>query len=332
MTHAIAPSQVTVAIEGWNANDLDSKALFERSMSSLAKQTYPIDECEILIVVDESVGAEGPPGYRSFFPEARIVTVPHSTYYRIKNAAIDQASREVLVYADSDVAYQADWLEHMLSALGQHDGIVAGNTQFDEGFLSRTLSITEWAASRVESGPTDWFYGNNLAARRVLLQRYRFRDDLGQSGGGGVDILRGRMLADGVSIWFCAEARGWHHVAPFWSKYTRLGAYQIHTRRMAPDMKWSWLARVPVLAPFLVISGGLLKAWRRAWRFRSTLPLRGWALPAYLASIAFVKGVEWVGAAAYAYFPGWVRSRYDWFEVPGVSAANTSEPAPENQA
>jgi hypothetical protein len=329
MTFPIPPERVTVAIEGWNASDLDSMALFERSMGTLAKQTYPINACEILILVDESVGTHGPEGYRSYFPEARLVTVPSSTYFKTKNAAIDQATRDVLVFADSDVAYQADWLEQMLSALAAYDGVIAGNTQFDQGFLSRSLSITEWAATRLDSGPTDWFYGNNLAARRVLLQKYGFREDLGQSGGGSVDIVRDRMLADGVSIWFNADARGWHHVAPFWSKYLRLGAYQIHTRRMAPGMRWSWLARVPVLAPFLVIGGGLLKAWRRAWRLRSTLPLHGWSLPAYLVSITFVKSVEWVGAVWYAYFPGWVRSRHDWFEVPvspplGISNSGSS--------
>ncbi len=328
MTFPIPPEQVTLAVEGWNASDLESGALFERAMRSLANQTYPIDACEILILVDESEGVRGPEGYRSFFPDARIVTVPDSTYYRIKNAAIDQATRDVLVFADLDVAYSPDWLDSMLRALSRHDGLVAGNTQFDDGFLSRTLSITEWAATRLESGPTDWFYGNNLATRRALLQEHGFREDLGQSGGGGVDILRDKMLADGVGIWFCAEARAWHHVAPFWSKYTRLGAYQIHTRRMAPEMRWSWLADVPVLAPFLVVGGGLVKAWRRAWRLRQMLPLRGWSLPVYLATIAFAKSVEWVGAASYTYFPGWVGARYDWFEVPGSPYPSSSDLRP----
>lgn len=320
MSYPIAPDQVTLALEGWNASDLESRELFERSIRSMAAQTYPVQDCEVLLLVDAGSAGSQLDWIHSYLPQAKLVPVPGSTYYRIKNAGLEHATREFVVYADSDVAYASVWLESMLKALSQHDGVIAGNTQFDDGFLSRTLNLTEWAASRPESGPTDWFYGNNLAARRSLLETYGFREDLGPSGGGGVDILRQQLRSDGVPIWFCAEAKGWHYVAPFWSKYTRLGAYQIHTLRAAPQMRWAWLARLPLLAPFLVIGGGLLKAWRRAWRLRNTLPLRGLSLPVYLVAIAFVKSVEWMGAAAYAYFPGWVRSRRDWFTLPQSSA------------
>lgn len=317
MKHPIPPSAVTLALEGWNASDLESHALFERSLRSLAAQTYPIQACEVLVLMDEVSMHETADWIHSYFPDAKLVPVTRSTYYKIKNAALDHASREVMVFADSDVEYGPNWLEHMLAALGHHGGIVAGNTQFDDGFLSRTLNITEWAASRPQSGPTDWFYGNNLAARRELLEHYGFREDFGQSGAGSVDVLREQILRDGVPIWFCAEARGRHHLAPFWEKYQRLGAYQIHYRRLAPEVRGAWLARIPFFAPFLVIAGLLVKAWRRAWRLRRSLPLGGWSLPIYLATIAFVKSVECIGAAQYAWFPRQLARRHDWFDVPG---------------
>lgn len=324
MMDRIPPSQVTVAIEGWNASDLDSRELFERSLRSLAAQSYPIQACEILVLMDEVAVQAGADWTRSFFPQARLVPIAGSTYYRVKNSALEQASRKVIVFADSDVHYAPIWLEEMLRALAERGGVIAGNTQFDDGFLSRTLNITEWAARRDESGPTDWFYGNNVAAERNLLQRYGFREDFGQSGAGSVDVMRERLLRDRVPIWFCAEARGWHHLAPFWAKYTRLGAFQIHFRRMAPETQWSWMASVPVLAPFLVIGGLLVKAWGRAWRQRRSLPLHGWTFPVYLATIAFVKAVEFVGAAQYAWNPSFVGDRQDWFGVPEVGRDNSA--------
>ena len=40
----IDPSSVTVAVEGWNAADLDNQEVFRRSLTSLRDQTYPIRE------------------------------------------------------------------------------------------------------------------------------------------------------------------------------------------------------------------------------------------------------------------------------------------------
>jgi hypothetical protein len=150
--------------------------------------------------------------------------------------------------------------------------------------------------------------------------QYGFRDDLGRSGGGAVNLLRERLHRDGVGIWFCAEARGSHYLAPFWKKRLRVGAYQICFRRAEPESSWAALARVPVLGPFLVTFGTLVKAWQRAFRLRSTLPLRGWSLPLYFISIAGVKGVECLGAIGYAWFPAWFDRRYGWFSLPALNA------------
>ena len=313
---AVAPARVTLAIEGWNADNLESRQLFERTMRSLAAQPYPVDQCEVLILLDEEHANNDTAWLKAFLPSAQIVPVPGTTYFRLKNAALTHASREIIVFADSDVAYVPHWLESLLLCYSKHPGIVVGNTQFDSGFMSRTLSLCEWAATRPTSGWTDWFYGNNVAAPRDLLRKYGFRDDLGPSGGGSVDLLRLRLRQEGTKIWFCAEARGSHNLPPLWSTRLRLAAYQIHFRRAAPESPWGWLVRVPVLGPFLVIFGTLIKAWQRAFRLRKTLPLRGWSLPFYLGSIAAIKVVECGGAAAYAWFPNWLQNRTGWFTVP----------------
>lgn len=312
--------RVTLAVEGWNADNLESSQLFERSMRSLAAQTYRVDQCEVLILLDAEQASADTAWLHAFLPSAQIVPVPGATYYRSKNAALRHATREILVFADSDVAYVPHWLESLLRCYREHPGIVTGNTQFDPGFMSRTLSLCEWAATRSTSGWTDWFYGNNVAAPRDLLLAYGFRDDLGPSGGGSVDLLRLRMRQDGIKFWFCADARGSHNLPPLLSTRLRLAAYQIHFRRAAPGLPWAWLARVPVLAPFLVIFGTLIKAWQRTFRLRKTLPFHGWSLPFYLVSITAIKSVECIGAAACAWFPNWLEKRTGWFRVPDLPA------------
>jgi glycosyltransferase involved in cell wall biosynthesis len=315
----ISPHEVTVAIEGWNAQDLDSRLVFERSLRSLAAQTYPLRDCQVLIIVDDSVGESEGAWIMDELPGASILRLRDATYFRSKNLAMKAAKGSVLAFADSDVRYSPPWLELLLGSFKPGVELVAGNTQYEKGLLSTTLSLCDWSATRSKSGPTDWFYGNNLAVKRSVFGRIRFRDDLGRSGGGAVNILRQELQALGVTPWMCAEARAWHHLPPFLEKRLRVGGYQIQFRRKAPETSWSWMAHVPLMAPFLVTVGTLLKTYQRAWRLRSTLPGRGLSLPAYLCSIAFVKSFELAGAALVAWAPRWVSRRYGWFDVPAAA-------------
>jgi glycosyltransferase involved in cell wall biosynthesis len=312
----IPPEQVTLAIEGWNASDLQNREAFQRSLGSLAGQTYPVDKCQLLIVLDASVPEQEAAWILDHLPNARFLRVPAATYFRSKNRALEAAKTEFLVFADSDVEYSGQWLENLLACFSDGHDLVGGNTQYEHGPLGRTLSLCDWAATRLTSGYSEWFYGNNLAMRSSLLKRLRFREDLGISGGGAVNVLREQLRATGVMAWFCVEARGLHHLAPFLQKRLRVGGYQIHFRRSASETSWSWLARAPLLAPFLVTAGTAIRSYQRAWRLRSTLPGKGASLPFYLLTITAVKAVEWIGSALVAWMPGYVSRRYGWFDVP----------------
>lgn len=318
------PDKVTLAIEGWNASDLHSRQVFEQCLHSLAGQSYPVHGCQVLVILEDSIPVGEASWMTTYLPTASFVGIMAATYFRSKNRAIQEAKGEVLVFADSDVVYSKEWLESMLRCLESGKDLVGGNTQYEKGFLSTTLTLSDWSARRVTSGPTGWFYGNNLALRRRLFEKVSFREDFGKSGGGAVNIVREQLKAIGVQPWFCSEAEAWHHLAPFWEKRLRVGGYQIQYRRLAKDTRWSWLARVPLLAPFLVTGGTLLKAYQRAWKLRSTLPLRGFSLPFYGLSIAGVKVVECIGACLVAWTPRWVSGRYGWFDVP-----NSADPSPE---
>ena len=312
----IEPEQVTLAIEGWNAQDLESRQLFERCLSSLAAQVYPVHRCQVLVIVDAAVAKEEINWVKDYLPTASVVPVPAATYCRIKNRAIATARGEVLVLADSDVRYAEDWLTSLIGCLTSGNDMVVGSTQFDDGPLSRTLNMTDWSARRLASGPGDWFHANNLAMRRSVFERIRFREDIGISAGGSLNVLREQLHQMGIVPYFCLEAKGLHHLAPFWLKRLRIGGYHVQYRRAAPEAEWSWLVRVPILAPMLVTGGTLVRAYQRAWRLRSALPLGGLSLPLYLVSIAAVKAVECLGAAMVIWAPRWVSRRFGWFDVP----------------
>ncbi len=316
MTDRIPPQQVTLVIEGWNADDLESREIFERALHSLQQQTYPIAECTLYVVLDAQAHAEGSDWVQAQLPRSVVLPLHNQTYYRSKNLGIQQARTEYLVFADSDVIYAPEWLESLLGCFAPGIDLVAGNTRYEEGPFRLTLDLVDWAGLRIGSGFTAWFYANSVAMRQELYSRLRFREDFGLSGGGAVNALRAQLRSEGVRPWFCEQARGQHSLAPFWPKRLRIGAYHLRTRQLASDVEWAWVARVPLLAPFLVVGGTLLRAWQRAWRLRSLLPGRGFGLPIYMISIGLVKLAELAGAILYALAPGYVDRKHGWFDIP----------------
>jgi hypothetical protein len=315
-------SRVTLAIEGWNAEDLGSRALFERTLASLESQTFPLENCEVIILAGDKATSSDAAWLEERMPPARLIRVPGATYYRMKNAAIHEAGGDVIVFADSDVTYGRDWLEAMLNAFGPDVDVVVGNTHYTPGFLRRTLDLCDWPAIRAHSGFTDWLYGNNVAFPRRLFGELHFREDMGSSGGGSSDVLREELRARGIRIWFCAEARAWHHLPSFLPKRLRLGAYHVYHRRLSGSSRGAWVVRVPIAGPLLAVGGTMLMAWGRAWRVRSSLPAKGLSLPLYIGSITLVKSVESLGAMAYGWFPHWVLRHTSWFDVPEEPAVS----------
>lgn len=309
----VKPAQVTVAIEGWNADNIGEAAVFERSIESLRRQSFSLEGCEILLTVGSSVSQESVEELIKPLPELEVVPVAAASYYRMKNAALARASREYLVFADSDVRYDVDWLASMVHAFREGVEIVVGNTKFEIGFLHRALTLCDWAAVQPDSGFTDWVYGNNLALRVSRFRDFRYREDMGDSGAGGADVLRMRLRRERIRPWFCKEAVGYHRRDPFLLSRYRIGTYHVHNRELAPELPGAVLVRVPALGGLLVTAGTMVRAWQRAWRMRRQLPGRGVSLPWFFLAILLAKSVEAVGATARLCFPREVLRRSSWF-------------------
>ncbi|MFQ5527200.1 MAG: glycosyltransferase family 2 protein [Thermoanaerobaculia bacterium] len=316
---AVSPEQVTVAVEGWNSQDLGDPELLLRSLESLRDQTFPVRDCEILLVRD----ADGPDPAElmaSVLPRARVLSIPGFTYYRSKNLAMREARGEFLALADSDVSYDRGWLDAMLAAFRPGLELVAGRTRYARGFLFRTVDLCDGGMVLPQDGFTNGFYSHNVVMRRSLFGRVRFDETLGVSGGGSTEILRAELAARGVRPWFVAAAKCEHQLPPFLTKRLRVGSYHVHCRRSSGSIPGAGLARVPVLAPLLVCSGVLLKTWARVWRRRFELPGKTAAVPAYLGSTAFARAIEAFGACTYAWAPWLLQKRMGWHDVPTVDA------------
>lgn len=103
-----------------------------------------------------------------------------SNYYGQKNEGAEIASREYLLFLDSDVVPEAGWLRAMLGSLRRGVDVVAGSTYVEpDSFFGRAFGLFWFFPLRSASRgliETKFFYANNVIFRRKLFLANKFPD------------------------------------------------------------------------------------------------------------------------------------------------------------
>jgi glycosyltransferase involved in cell wall biosynthesis len=96
-------------------------------LAALARQSYPPDRVEV-IVVDNGSDPPADPGAMGY-PDVRTVVEPTPGSYAARNAGIGAATADVLAFTDSDCIPAQDWLERgVRRLLGTPDCAVVGGS------------------------------------------------------------------------------------------------------------------------------------------------------------------------------------------------------------
>lgn len=167
-----------------------------------------VDRSAVQAVLDDELGA-APAGL-----SVRLVDAPGMAYYELKNHGVRHARGDIIVFMDSDVIPEPDWLEELLRPLVRPDvQIVGGNTYVDATNLySRAVALT-WFFPLREDGrelrTADRFFANNVAARRDLLEAHPFPIDPGAARGACLVLAR-ELAARGIPIYRNPAAHASH--------------------------------------------------------------------------------------------------------------------------
>jgi glycosyltransferase involved in cell wall biosynthesis len=121
-------------------------------LQALARQTYPKDRYEV-IVVDNGSDTPVASVVAAAFPEAQVVSEPRPGSYAARNRGLALARGQIVALTDSDCLPIAEWLEEGIRALGHttNCGLVGG--RIDVGFEN-------------EANPTPVEIFSTIAARR----------------------------------------------------------------------------------------------------------------------------------------------------------------------
>jgi hypothetical protein len=218
MNKARHPS-VSFIIEWENARRDEAVRAF-RMLDTLGRQIVAarLDDFEILVLLEDDVRQALGQHILDALPEpvaerVRMLESPGLRYYEQKNFGVSRACGDIVVFIDSDVIPEADWLARILHALDDETvQVVGGATYMDpDDFFSRALQLI-WIFPqrnpRSDMISTTSFFANNVAFRRSLIATNPFPDSPRYRGQCG--MLARSLRAQGVTIWRDMGARVSH--------------------------------------------------------------------------------------------------------------------------
>lgn len=127
--------------------------------------------------------------------ELRLHATEGSNYYGQKNEGAQLASRDYLLFLDSDVVPEGGWLRAMLGSVGNDVHVVAGSTYVEpSSFFGRAFGLFWFFPLRSPSRGligTCFFYANNVLFLRKLFLKFKFPD---------LPLYRGHCAALGATL------------------------------------------------------------------------------------------------------------------------------------
>ena len=230
-SHTSQP-RATVVIE-WENIQLAEQARCLEMLRNLSRQ---IDEVclaapgaggiEVLLLFDdEKCSAEDVRRVvEPYFPPAkphctlRLTAAPGLNYYEQKNRGAREAAAEIVVYLDSDVIPEDNWLTSLLTPFADANvEVVCGNSYLTAtGPYSKAFALFWFFPLRARNAvfePRTVFFANNVAFRREVIRRAsvraRGRHDARLVSGVGASTAQ-----DGIVIYHNSAAQV-SHPAPF---------------------------------------------------------------------------------------------------------------------
>lgn len=259
------------------------------TLSALAQQDFD-EPVKYILVEAENLRDQIPDDLPAILPALSIAFAPARNSYELKNAAIREASTEIVGMLDADCAPDPDWVRHMVTAMraNPNAAAVSGRTVYPgNDFVSRAAALVERAY--VEGGArseTDHISNNGAGFRRSAYLQHPLPVDIGVFAS---QTQSSAMRRAGLRLIFEPRMRVTHAYDPHFEGDLRpaIGYGVIQIRRHDPRLRYAWLARLGYLSVPIFVIGRTLRGWMQAVRFHRVYGVSWYELPAVFAFAAF---------------------------------------------
>jgi glycosyltransferase involved in cell wall biosynthesis len=187
---------LSIVVETWNQDPGHNIGL-RQSLGALARQTIPIERCEVLIVVPETSG-ELVEVVREALPGARVLAPDRALGYgQMKMHGAWAAAGDIVALTDADCVVEPDWAAAVLDGFRDAPatvGVLQGLTRHADGpgWQAATLLYCRSMWSPARRGRNVVL--NNFAIRRALFERFPFANVRARQ---GVERLMVRAMSAG---------------------------------------------------------------------------------------------------------------------------------------
>lgn len=272
------------------------------TLDGVARQTYPRECIETIVVIDHEVSGETAAALRGRHPAVRVVTSAASNYFAAKNAGAAASSGDVIALLDGDCVPAPDWLEHLLSRLEEGADAVAGCTRYSgRSMTAATFSVPDFAYVVGDEGGASGFNINNVAFRRRVLLAHPFDERIRRNG--GCFLLYHQLRAAGARIEYEPRARVAHGLdirglgfvrKHFDRGYDGAEVYRLDDREV---LRGTRFVRRAGAAAFVALYGRrMFVDWLRMVRHRKEIGISWVSLPYFAAVVATTRSIELAGA------------------------------------
>ncbi|MGQ9718185.1 MAG: glycosyltransferase [Anaerolineae bacterium] len=189
-----------------------AEATIGACVRALNEQTVPRDRYEIIVVDDGSTDRTAEVARAA--GADRVLTIPHSGPSAARNAGVEVAQGEIVLFTDADCEPLPDWIAQMTAPFADPHVVGAKGVYRtrQRNWIARLVQLEfEYRYERMARLPTIDFIDTYAAAYRrdVFLQAGGFPTDVPVPSVEDVD-LSFRLAQAGHRLIFAPDARVWH--------------------------------------------------------------------------------------------------------------------------
>ena len=288
-----------------------------RVLGGIARQTYPRERIEILIVVDDD-NQSMLETIRRDFPEVKTLIVKDSSYFSMKREGTYATKGDVIALLDSDCDPSPVWVQRAVERIQDGADVVAGKTRYPKSArYSTTFSFFNFGYVKDDgTGSATGFLPNNVVFRAEVLRQHNFDPRIRRGGAG--HFLGRKLRSLSYSIVYEPEVQATHNMYGLEDEMQmriKAGFDSVNLARMDEDLvieDSKILKQTGPLGLIQIFVGRVVFDLKSALTNRRDLDLRWHHIPYFFVVSPMIRGVEF-GAAAITFFcPNYLKDKYGW--------------------